>query len=88
MTFEFAGFIIGNDKAEFAAQYESKLCTCEWVPTPEFASTFTTARQANNAIKKLGNPFRLWVLKLLDCGDRFIVTTDEKDQPPWFEKLR
>ena len=52
------------------------------------ASTFTTARQANNAIKKLGNPFRLWVLKLLDCGDRFIVTTDEKDQPPWFEKLR
>jgi hypothetical protein len=55
MTFEFAGFIIGNDKAEFAAQYESKLCTCEWVPTPELASTFTTARQANNAIKKLGN---------------------------------
>ena len=88
MTFEFAGFIIGNDKAEFAARYESELCSCVWVPTPEFASTFTTAQQANNAIKKLRDPFRLWVLKLLDCGDQFIVTADETDQPPWFEKLR
>lgn len=86
----FLAFILANDREEFLHDYRQRPWVTErtWTVFPGHAKRFPTRRVAEYAIRHLEAGYPVYVLELLDDGDRFIVAADEdRSRPSWLAAL-
>lgn len=82
----FLAFILANDQEEFLVDYKNEcgVIARVWGLLPDRAKRYPTRRAADYAISKLEAGHPVYVLELLDEGDRFIVAADEAfPRPSW-----
>ncbi len=86
----FLGFILANDREEFLHDYRNSPGAIEraWTAFPKYAKRFPVRRAAERAIRRLEAEYPVYVLELLDDGNRFIVAADEdRPRPSWLMAL-
>lgn len=82
----FLAFILANDQGEFLHDYRVRPGAVEraWTASPEYAKRFPSREDAGLVIRRLESGYTVYVLELLDDGDRFIVAADEAfPMPSW-----
>lgn len=86
----FFAFILANDQEEFLHDFRKRPGAIEraWTASPEYAKRFPVRRAAERAVRRLEAGYPVYVLELLDDGDRFIVAAGEDHpRPSWLAAL-
>lgn len=86
----FLAFILANDQEEFLHDYRKLPGRIEraWTASPEHAKRFPARGDAQFVIGRLESEYPVYVLELLDDGDRFIVAANEAfPMPCWMPPL-